>query len=112
MTLLPALDAVSYPPTTKPLILLEKADRNKIYNISSEFEQTNLQTVQKVINCYFMGKSSVAIPDYEKYLDLTPKRPGQDVRYAINCNYLKQYGWQPQQTFNKSIMKIIDYYKK
>ena len=65
-----------------------------------------------VINCYFMGKATVPVPDYEKYLDLTPVRPGQDIRYAVDCNYLKQYGWQPQRKFNKSLMFIVDYYKK
>ena len=94
------------------MILYEKADRNRIYNVSSEFEQSNLETVQKVINCYFMGKATVPVPDYEKYLDLTPVRPGQDIRYAVDCNYLKQYGWQPQRKFNKSLMFIVDYYKK
>ena len=94
------------------MILLEKADRNKIYNISSGFEQTNLQTVQKIINCYFMGKSSVNVPDYEKYLDLTTKRLGQDIRYAINCHHLIQYGWQPEKIFNNSIRDIVDFYKK
>ena len=36
------------------MLLFEKADRNRVYNISSEFEQNNYTTVQKIINCYFM----------------------------------------------------------
>ena len=94
------------------MILLDKADRNNIYNISSEFELTNLEVVQKVINCYFMGKSNISVPDYDKYLDLTPSRPGQDVRYGISCNHLKQYGWQPEQVFNSALNSIVEYYKK
>ena len=92
-------------------LLVEKADRNQIYNISSEFEQNNFNTVKKVINSYFMGRATVEIPDYQKYMDLTPSRPGQDIRYAISCNHLKQYGWQPKREFDKSIVEIVNYYK-
>ena len=93
-------------------LLVEKADRNQIYNISSEFEQNNFDTVKKVINSYFMGRATIEIPDYQKYMDLTPSRPGQDIRYAISCNHLKQYGWQPKKEFDKSIVEIVNYYKK
>ena len=59
-----------------------------------------------------MGKSTINVPDYEKYIDLAFSRPGQDVRYAISCNYLKQYGWKPKKEFDKSIVDIVNYYKK
>src|SRR5210317_1919566 len=37
--------------TTNAIITLyEKAERNRVYNISSEYEQTNLETVTKIIN--------------------------------------------------------------
>ena len=42
--------------TTDAIITLyEKAERNKIYNISSEYEQSNLETVTKILNAYFLG---------------------------------------------------------
>ena len=36
-----------------------------------------------------MGRAKVNVPDYMKYVDFGYERPGQDVRYSINCNYLK-----------------------
>ena len=93
------------------LLLYEKADRNRIYNISSEFEQDNYTTVQKILNCYYMGRVNVDIPDFMKYVDLKWERPGQDVRYAINCHHLKQYGWTAKKEFDNEIGHIVRYYK-
>ena len=99
--------------TAEAIVLLyEKADRNRIYNISSEFEQNNYATVQKVINCFFMGRAKVNVPDYMKYVDLKWERPGQDVRYSISCNHLKQYGWTPKKDFDKEIEFIVKHYKE
>ena len=79
------------------LTLYEKAERNKIYNISSEFEQTNYETVRKLINAYFLGTTRRDVPNIENHLDLAFERPGQDVRYAISCQPLKKLGWEPDQ---------------
>ena len=90
---------------------MKKGDRNRIYNISSEFEQNNYTTVQKIINCYFMGRAKVNVPDFEKYVNLNYERPGQDIRYSISCNHLKQYGWSPKKIFDKEIEHIVKHYK-
>lgn len=94
------------------LLLVEKADKNRIYNISSEFEQNNFDTVQKIINCFFMGRAKVNVPDYMKYVDFSYNRPGQDVRYSISCNYLKQYGWSASKIFDQEILSIVKHYRE
>ena len=94
------------------LLLLEKADRNRVYNISSEFEQSNLETAKKIINTFYLGKPNRKIPDFEKHIDTTYKRPGQDVRYALRCDYLKQYGWFPQKNFDNEIETLVAHYKE
>ena len=94
------------------LTLYEKAERNRIYNISSEFEQTNYDTVKKLINCYFLDTVKRNIPDLENYLDLSFSRPGQDVRYAISCEPLRKLGWEPKKDFEKELPKIIKHYKE
>ena len=94
------------------ITLYEKADRNRIYNISSEFEQTNYDTVKKLINCYFLDSVKRNIPDFENYLDLSFSRPGQDVRYAISCEPLRKLGWKPKKDFEKELPKIIKHYKE
>jgi dTDP-D-glucose 4,6-dehydratase len=44
-------------------------------------------------------------------MDLTEKRQGQDVRYAIDDSKLKSLGWQPVANFDKELSNIVLYYK-
>ena len=39
-------------------------------------------------------------------------RPGQDVRYSISCESIKNYGWTPKKNFDKEIVKLVNFYKK
>ena len=94
------------------ILLYEKACRNNIYNIQSDYEQTNIVTVKKIINAYFMGDINVEIPDYDEHISYEYDRPGQDVRYSISCESIKNYGWAPKKNFNKEIVKLVDFYKK
>ena len=94
------------------ILLYEKACRNNIYNIQSDYEQNNFVTVTKIINSYFIGSVNAKIPDYNKHIDYSYDRPGQDVRYSISCESIKNYGWTPKKNFNKEIIKLVDYYKK
>ena len=94
------------------LTLYEKAERNCIYNISSEFEQTNLETVNKILSAYFMGSITRQVPDSGKFLDFTYNRPGQDIRYAISCNPLKSLGWSAEKNFDEEIVALVQHYKK
>lgn len=94
------------------ITLYEKAERNRIYNISSEFEQNNYETVKKIVNCYFLGNIKRKVPDFEEHLDMSFSRPGQDVRYAISCEPLRQLGWEPQKTFDEELPKLVKQYKE
>jgi dTDP-glucose 4,6-dehydratase len=98
--------------TSAILTLYEKAERNRIYNISSEFEQTNLETVTKVINAYYLGRINRDVPNIEQFLDLSFSRPGQDIRYAISCDPLRQLQWRPEKEFDMEIVNLVNHYKK
>lgn len=93
------------------LILYEKAERNKIYNISSEYEQNNYETVRKIINSFYMEKINRDVPNIEKHLDYSYSRAGQDVRYAISCDPLRELGWKPVRTFDNEIVSLVKHYK-
>lgn len=94
------------------ITIYEKGERNRVYNISSEFEQNNLDTVYKVINTYFMGRVNIPIPDYSEHIDFTYSREGQDVRYAISCVPLRELGWEPKKEFDVEIVKLVNYFKE
>ena len=80
---------------------------NEIYNVAGGFEQSNLDTVKKVINTYFNKN----VDNYEDFINFGIERPGQDVRYALNDDKIKSLGWSPQCNFDDEIKLIVDYYK-
>lgn len=91
------------------ITIIESGIKNEIFNIAGGFEQSNIVTVEKIIKKY-MGYLPV---DYkEQYLDLSISRPGQDIRYALNDNKLRNLGWKPEIDFDVAIGEIVEYYKK
>ena len=85
----------------------------KIFNVAGGFEQRNIDTIHKIINCWIGHDIGAKLTDdeYNKYLDLSIKRPGQDVRYALNDRSLKSIGWNPVKQFDKELPSIVEYYK-
>lgn len=81
--------------------------RNEIYNICGGFEQTNLETVSKIIKLY----DPISVSPSSEYLDLSYDRDGQDLRYALNDDKLRNLGWVPKKIFNKELPEIIKYYR-
>jgi dTDP-glucose 4,6-dehydratase len=86
--------------------IIEAGVVNETYNISGNYEEQNLIVAKKIIK--LMGLKG----DAEQYLDLGVKRPGQDVRYAIDDNKLKMLGWYATADFDDELKKIVKYYTK
>ena len=90
------------------LTIMNSGIKNQIFNISGGFEQKNIDTVKKVIDCYF----EEPVDDYDKYLDFSYNREGQDIRYSVDDSKLRNLGWEPKRDFDEEIKHIVDYYKK
>jgi dTDP-glucose 4,6-dehydratase len=86
--------------------LIESGNMDEIYNVAGDFEQTNVTTVTKILECYFNETR-----DWSLYLDLSFVREGQDVRYALNDQKLRATGWTAQKNFDDEIQHIVEYYK-
>lgn len=86
--------------------IIESGASNEIYNVAGGFEQANIDTVTKIMECYFETPK-----DWSEYLDLSFVRKGQDVRYALNDDKLRSLGWQPTKSFEEEIQHIVEYYK-
>jgi len=84
--------------------IINKGVENEIYNIAGGFEQSNYDTVAKVIKAYNGG-------NIENHLDLTYSRVGQDIRYALDDSKLKLLGWRPVVSFDDTLPSIVEYYK-
>jgi dTDP-glucose 4,6-dehydratase len=89
------------------LTIIEYGVQNEIYNVAGGFEQSNIDTIRKVLNSYFNDD----IDDYKEYIDFGVERPGQDVRYALNDDKIRSLGWKPECNFDDEIKIIVDYYK-
>lgn len=92
------------------ILLLEKGNRNEIYNISGDLEQTNIITVKKIIKNFYFNTKETEI-DYNIYLDLEHSRPGQDVRYSLDDTKIRNLGWKPVKDFDEEIQRLVQEYK-
>ena len=90
------------------LSVINSGVENEIFNVAGGFEQSNIDTVKKIIDCYF----EQPIEDYDKYLNFEISRAGQDVRYGINDDKIRSLGWKPESVFDEEIKEIVEYYKK
>jgi dTDP-glucose 4,6-dehydratase len=89
------------------LFLIISEVKNDIFNVAGGFEQSNIDTVKKIISSYC--NSSV---DMDNFIDFSYSRDGQDMRYALNDSKLRKLGWSPQKKFDDEIDKIVSYYKE
>lgn len=89
------------------ITIIESGVQNEIFNIAGGYEQSNLNTVKKVISNY----TGLSIFDIDDYIDTDYSRPGQDVRYALDDTKLRSLGWEPKKKFDSEIEQIVQYYK-
>jgi dTDP-glucose 4,6-dehydratase len=87
--------------------IIESGVENEIYNICGGFEQSNLDTIKKLLILYDNDQVYIL----EDFIDFSCNRQGQDVRYALNDDKLKALGWEPKKQFNKELKDIVKYYK-
>lgn len=90
--------------TAKAIIkIIEAGVKNEIFNISGNYEDQNIVVARKIMALLNLSG--------DHHLDLTVKRPGQDVRYAVDDSKLKALGWSPTAEFDQELELIVDYYK-
>jgi dTDP-glucose 4,6-dehydratase len=87
------------------ITIIESGIENEIYNICGGFEQSNLETVKKILKEYFGDIN------FSNYIDTAYNRQGQDVRYALNDSKLRLLGWGPKVNFDQELKYIVEYYK-
>lgn len=86
--------------------IVESGVVGEIFNISGNYETDNMTIARRIVELH------TGSTDYEKYLDLTWSRPGQDVRYSIDDSKLQKLGWRAEADFSVELPKIVEYYKQ
>jgi dTDP-glucose 4,6-dehydratase len=93
--------------TANAIITIIKSNKvNEIYNICGDFEQSNLDTIKKILKLY-----NIHDDDLMDHIDFSVNRKGQDVRYALDDSKLRTLGWQPSKNFDTELPEIVKYYK-
>ena len=94
------------------LLVLEKGQAGRSYNIGGENELTNLEIVE--IICSILD--SVRPRSEAKYRDLitfVADRPGHDARYAIDPSRIREeLGWSPSVTVERGMEKTVNWFIK
>tara|TARA_R110001599_G_scaffold353685_1_gene595291 strand:- start:3235 stop:4188 length:954 start_codon:yes stop_codon:yes gene_type:complete len=89
------------------LKIIDSGVQNEIYNIAGGFEQTNIDTVKKLLRV-LTGDNNY---DINEYVDMSCSRAGQDLRYSLDDSKLRSLGWEPQKIFDDELEGIVNYYK-
>jgi len=92
------------------ITIIEAGVKNEIYNICGGFEQSNVDTVEKIIELYVNNLTPNKI-NLHKYCDFSYSRAGQDVRYALDDNKLRMLGWEPQACFDEELVGVVKHCK-
>ncbi|MGI6192084.1 MAG: dTDP-glucose 4,6-dehydratase [Christensenellales bacterium] len=81
------------------MLVAEKGQPGRVYNIGSGVELSNLQMVRKVAD--LLGFSG----DPVRYV---ADRKGHDLRYALNCTHIKnELGWAPQIDLEQGLKELL-----
>ena len=88
------------------ITIIESGSKNEIFNIAGNFEQSNITTVQKILESVLGTKQY----DINNYVDMSYSRAGQDVRYALDDSKIQRLGWKPEKVFDQEINNIVQYY--
>lgn len=84
-------------------LIIHKGIAGEIYNIGGNNEMKNIDIVRLIIR--ELGKD-------KNLIEFVQDRKGHDLRYAIDASKIKkQLGWSPKTSFDKGIIKTINWYK-
>lgn len=92
------------------LLVAEKGQLGRSYNIGGENECTNLALVK--ILCEILDKRRPkATGSYLDQITFVTDRPGHDARYAIDPNRIRsELGWRPSVTLEEGLERTVKWY--
>ena len=91
------------------ILVLEKGELGRSYNIGGENEVTNIDLVRKI--CALLDERRPSDAPHDKLITFVTDRPGHDKRYAIDPSRIRdELGWRPSVTWEEGLAKTVDWY--
>lgn len=91
-------------------LIFHKGKIGETYNIGGENEWRNIDLIHLLCNI-LDKKLNRAAGTSAKLITFVKDRSGHDLRYAINCDKLKnELGWKPSLQFDEGLEKTVDWY--
>ena len=92
------------------LLVVERGELGRSYNIGGENERTNLELVRTL--CAILdAKRPRESGSYADLITFVADRPGHDARYAIDpARIREELGWRPSVTVEEGLEKTVQWY--
>ncbi|WP_146348360.1 dTDP-glucose 4,6-dehydratase [Falsiphaeobacter marinintestinus] len=93
------------------LVVVQKGELGRSYNIGGENERTNLELVKTL--CGILDELSPRADGkaYAEQITFVTDRPGHDARYAIDPTRIREeLGWRPSVTVEEGLTKTVQWY--
>ena len=84
------------------LHIMENADVNSIFNITSYFELKNIEVAEQILSFFGINKDRMG-----EFIDFSCERAGQDMRYGVSCKKLESLGWKAKRNFKQELERIV-----
>ena len=92
------------------LLVVEKGELGRSYNIGGENERSNLALV-KTLCAILDDKRPKESGSYAEQITFVSDRPGHDARYAIDPSRIRdELGWRPSVTVEEGLEKTVQWY--
>jgi dTDP-glucose 4,6-dehydratase len=88
------------------ITLIETGVENDIFNISGNYEESNINVIKQILNIKFGANYNI-----EDYVNFNYNRAGYDVRYSVDDSKLRSIGWTNICEFNNELKDIVKYYE-
>ncbi|MEM6826031.1 MAG: dTDP-glucose 4,6-dehydratase [Pseudomonadota bacterium] len=91
------------------LLVLEKGEIGRSYNIGGENEARNIDLVRMI--CAVLDDRRPEGAPHDRLISFVEDRPGHDLRYAIDPARIRaELGWRPSVTLTEGLTQTVDWY--
>ena len=93
------------------LLVVERGEVGRTYNIGGENECSNLQLVQTICAILDRLRPRGDGSSYRDLITFVADRPGHDARYAIDPSRIREeLGWRPSVTVEEGLERTVQWY--